>query len=215
MPNVVLGIRVTLKGRLVKEFRFGQKRITIGRDPESHVFLDNAGISRCHAVLERQEDDIYLKDMESANGTLLNEESIHREQVKDGDKVRIGKFLLELTLEEERRGSVEEERPRTAAYDGTMVMDAASIRRLLTRTKEGEERADEELARRPEPVAEGNVFRMPQSAPAPGNVFPVPLARRAPRPLTALWWKSQALGLVIGFAVGLAAGALLIGLLSG
>lgn len=219
MSSVIVRVRVTLKGRLVKEYRFGQERVTIGRDPESSVFLDNPGISRCHAVLERQGDYVYLQDMESANGTYVNDEPVRRERVKDGDKVRIGKFLLELSMQEDRRGTAEDERPRMAAHEGTMVMDSAQIQRLLERTKQGEEQASVERARQPqlEPVPQGNVLRFPQSAvvagaPAPQDVVaPAPMPRR----FSAAWWHGQSMGIAIGFAIGLIAGVLMAGLLGG
>lgn len=220
MANVILTIRVTLKGRLIKEHRFPQERITIGRDPESNVFLDNPGISRLHAVLERRGDTVMLQDMESANGTLLNDHSVRRESVKDGDKVRIGKFLLSLSIAEDRRGtSEEEERPRIGAHEGTMVMDTATIQRMLDQTKQGEERAGDRFLREREPVGQGaivqgNVVRMPQPAAIPGRDFP-PAATRSPRPLTASWWKAQATGLVIGFVLGVVVGVLLVGFLAG
>ena len=215
MSNVILTVRVTLKGRLIKEHRFSQERITIGRDPESNVFLDNPGISRLHAVLERRGDVIMVQDMESANGTLLNEHSVRREAIKDGDKVRIGKFLLTLSVVEDRRGTAEEEeRPRIAAHEGTMVMDTATIQRMLDQTKQGEERAGDRFTRERQPVVEGNVVRLAQPAAIPGRDFPPAAARRA-RPFTGLWWKTQAAGLAVGFVLGIIVGVLLVGILAG
>lgn len=214
MSNVIITVRVTLKGRLLKEYRFGQDRITIGRDPESNIFLDNPGISRLHAVLEKRGDRVMLQDMESANGTLLNDQSVRRETVKDGDKVRIGKFLLELNVLEDRRGAGEDEeqRPRNTAHEGTMVMDTAQIQRMLERTKEGEEQATR--FRQPEPIAEGNVLRVPQMAAIPGRDFPASAPLRAARPMTLAWLQQQAVGILIGFGAGLVAGMVLASVLA-
>ena len=61
----------------------------IGRDPQSHIVLDNPGISRCHAELVREEDGFYINDQESANGTFLNDVPVTRSHLKDGDRIRM------------------------------------------------------------------------------------------------------------------------------
>ena len=205
MSQSILEVRVTLKGRPVREFRFSDARITIGRDPSSNIFLDNPGISREHAILERKGTGIYVQDLGSANGTFLNDAQILRERVREGDRVRVGKFSLEVRLEEDRRGT-ESGRSPGAAFEGTMVLETAQIDRLMTRTKEAESLA----AVMSETEREGNVVR--------ARVHPMPglAAARESEPARGLaWWKSQVWGLAIGFFAGVVAGALIIHALAG
>lgn len=59
------------------------------------------GISRCHAILRREDDALYVQDLNSSNGTFINERPIspnepHR--LYHGDVLRLGKLRLELAL---------------------------------------------------------------------------------------------------------------------
>lgn len=214
MSQSIIEVRVTLKGRPVKEFRFSESRVTIGRDPSSNVFLDNPGISREHAILERKGSAIYVQDMGSANGTFLNEDQVQRERVREGDKVRIGKFSLEVVVQEDRRGLPENGRSAGAAFEGTMVLETAQIDRLITRAKEAESQV---MAEAPaEVAAHGNALRVPAGQPQ-GRIHALPAAPPAPveLPQGLAWWKSQAWGLAIGFTAGIAVGALLVRALAG
>lgn len=213
MSQSIIEVRVTLKGRPVREFRFSEALITIGRDPSSNIFLDNPGISREHAILERKGSGIYVQDQGSANGTFLNDDQIRRERVREGDKVRIGKFSLEIALEEDRRGTPDSGRSPGAAFEGTMVLETAQIDRLMTRTKEAESQA----AVLAEAEPDGNVLRVPVPAQrARIHALPGSTSTQAPEPPRGLdWWKSQAWGLSIGFCAGIIAGALIVRALAG
>jgi pSer/pThr/pTyr-binding forkhead associated (FHA) protein len=51
-------------------------------------------VSRKHAVLLRREDDYYVEDQGSLNGTFLNRRRIESAQLGDGDELQIGKYRL-------------------------------------------------------------------------------------------------------------------------
>ncbi|RJQ44172.1 MAG: FHA domain-containing protein, partial [Gaiellales bacterium] len=70
------------------------ERTTIGRAPDSDVFLDDITVSRHHAVLLRQEDGYYVQDQGSLNGTYVNHVRVETQKVTDGDQLQIGKFKL-------------------------------------------------------------------------------------------------------------------------
>ena len=92
----------------VEEFRFGEGPIYIGRQPNSQVFLPDRTVSRQHAVIFTTQDGKWMvEDLDSANKTYLNEEAIHKAEIKSGDCLRITDFTLEINLEEE----TEVERP--------------------------------------------------------------------------------------------------------
>jgi hypothetical protein len=67
--------------------------LTLGREPQGSIFLDDALASRRHAALECAADgQVSLKDLGSRNGTYLNEEFLlgRRAPVRSGDTFRIG-----------------------------------------------------------------------------------------------------------------------------
>jgi len=101
----IIRIRLSMNGRPMKSFSFNKDLITVGRDPEADVFLDNPSISREHVRLERMPNGHFcMKDPGSANGTFLNEERVQGAMIYNGDVIRIGKFSLWIALERDRRG---------------------------------------------------------------------------------------------------------------
>ncbi|HEY1356398.1 MAG TPA: FHA domain-containing protein [Solirubrobacterales bacterium] len=65
--------------------------LSIGRSNEADVTIDDRYASGVHARIFSREGHIYLEDMNSTNGTLLNDASLSGEaQLIDGDVVRIG-----------------------------------------------------------------------------------------------------------------------------
>ncbi|MEA2686398.1 MAG: hypothetical protein QOE93_1593, partial [Actinomycetota bacterium] len=67
---------------------------TIGRHPDSDIFLDDITVSRRHAEVVRREDGYYVRDAGSLNGTYLNRERIDEAPLANGDELQIGKFRL-------------------------------------------------------------------------------------------------------------------------
>src|SRR5438876_11692744 len=66
----------------------------VGRHGEGLRIDDNL-LSRRHFVLETAEDQLFLEDLGSANGTYLNGEEVQaRVAVKDGDRIEAGKSAL-------------------------------------------------------------------------------------------------------------------------
>lgn len=68
---------------------------TIGRSPESEVFLDDVTVSRKHAIISRMPNRVfYFKDLGSLNGSYVNGYSTMEDQLSSGDEIQIGKFHM-------------------------------------------------------------------------------------------------------------------------
>ncbi len=67
---------------------------TVGRHPESDIFLDDITVSRRHVEFRRQEGTFRVHDVGSLNGTYLNGDRVDDVELQSGDEVRIGKFRL-------------------------------------------------------------------------------------------------------------------------
>jgi pSer/pThr/pTyr-binding forkhead associated (FHA) protein len=67
---------------------------TIGRNPDSDVFLDDVTVSRRHAELRRDGGRFEIRDLGSLNGTYVNRERVERSRLASGDELQIGKFKL-------------------------------------------------------------------------------------------------------------------------
>ncbi|TRZ57458.1 MAG: FHA domain-containing protein, partial [Streptomycetaceae bacterium] len=67
---------------------------SLGRSPESVVFLNDVTVSRVHAVIEKNGSDFKLRDCGSLNGTYVNNSSVSEVALHSGDQIQIGKFHL-------------------------------------------------------------------------------------------------------------------------
>lgn len=73
------------------DFELTDGEFVIGRGDDCQLALDDALVSRRHAVLTVVGDDIYVDDLGSRNGVRVNGERITgRTRISDGDKIRIG-----------------------------------------------------------------------------------------------------------------------------
>jgi len=75
-------------------YLISEERTSIGRSPESEIFLDDVTVSRSHAVIERNGSVFSLNDLGSLNGTYINNQSLKTAPLTCGDEIQIGKFHL-------------------------------------------------------------------------------------------------------------------------
>lgn len=81
-------------GREGEETALDADLLTIGRHPESHLFLDDVTVSRHHARIVKDATGFAVEDLNSLNGTYVNRRRVERVHLSDGDELQIGKFKL-------------------------------------------------------------------------------------------------------------------------
>jgi hypothetical protein len=81
-------------GRSGESFPLKGDRMSVGRRPESDIFLDDVTVSRDHAVIVRRASEYHLDDCGSLNGTYVNRRRIDSHRLVDGDELQIGKYKL-------------------------------------------------------------------------------------------------------------------------
>jgi len=134
----ILQIKVSLKGRLLKTLRFSGSEINIGRDPESDICLDNPGVSRQHCRLVRSNNGFLLQDLDSANGSYLNDSPVRRCEIRDQDVVRVGKFSLWLEVVDDRRDLDQPGNAAMPVVEGTTVLKTDQLERMLESVQKAE-----------------------------------------------------------------------------
>jgi len=67
---------------------------TVGRHPDSDIFLDDISVSRRHATFQRTSGGTVVRDAGSLNGTYVNRDLVDERLLQHGDEVQIGKFRL-------------------------------------------------------------------------------------------------------------------------
>lgn len=84
----------------INELRFNEGPVYIGRRSNSQVVLPDKSVSKQHAVIFVTDDSKWMvEDLDSVNKTYLNDEEIHKAELKTGDVLRITDFTIEISLE--------------------------------------------------------------------------------------------------------------------
>ena len=112
---------------------------TIGRLPDNNVVIDNPAVSGHHACVFRDGDRFVVEDLESTNGTFVNEQRISRHTLKDGDIVGIGKHKLVFD-QAAGPGSVDEfgddAKPAMANLRDTVFLDTQRHKAMIAKLKD-------------------------------------------------------------------------------
>jgi len=83
------------------KYALAESTTTIGRHPQSTVFLDDITVSRRHAEVVRGDDGFFvLRDVGSLNGTYLDGERVPEAVLREGAQIQIGKFRLVFVIGE-------------------------------------------------------------------------------------------------------------------
>ncbi|HLU39289.1 MAG TPA: FHA domain-containing protein [Planctomycetota bacterium] len=109
MRQIIL--TVTREERVIQQFAFAARTVTIGRVVENDVVLDHPNVSRMHAEISAEDGKLFVDDLGSANGTLLNGRRVDRAEVRHRDVLAIGPFKLHVAVQEPNA-----ERPTTNLF---------------------------------------------------------------------------------------------------
>lgn len=86
-----------------KRYVLGDEPLTVGRGQENRIVLDNDSVSRRHCRIEKRNTSWHVVDLDSTNGTYVNDGQVTEYQLRRGDQVKIGdtivKFLSGSDLE--------------------------------------------------------------------------------------------------------------------
>jgi pSer/pThr/pTyr-binding forkhead associated (FHA) protein len=118
--------------KVVKEVPVGGRAVTIGRAPDNDLYVDNLAVSNYHAKIYFEAGRMVVEDLDSLNGTFVNDLRIERATLHDGDKVHIGKHVIKVDTSGDAPVPWESGR-KTAAprINETMVLDTKERREML------------------------------------------------------------------------------------
>ncbi|MHC4647084.1 MAG: FHA domain-containing protein [Planctomycetota bacterium] len=128
-------MRLTVKqdDSTINEFQFNSGPVYIGRHANSQIYLGHRAVSRQHAVIFQTQDGKWMvEDLDSTNKTFLNDEAIHKGEIKTGDVLRIVDFIIEVDLEQEEKPhkpiNLEDTLTKTAYnLDANLIMAAPDV----------------------------------------------------------------------------------------
>lgn len=80
--------------------RLQQDVVKIGSHAKSHLFLDDANVSRVHAVVEVTGDDVFVIDLGSGKGTTVGGQRVNKQKLAHGDRIGVGGYELVIRFHE-------------------------------------------------------------------------------------------------------------------
>lgn len=98
----MLTLLLKFNDRLLKTIEADKNVITIGRNLENDLHIDNLSVSKNHARIVREKDAFVVEDLKSTNGTYVNEKIVAKQKLNHGDVITIGKHSLEVLLDKTR-----------------------------------------------------------------------------------------------------------------
>jgi pSer/pThr/pTyr-binding forkhead associated (FHA) protein len=113
MPKLLLKFNAAV----IKEVAMDTESISIGRKPDNDIVIDNPAISGHHCKLTLEGGGYYVEDLESTNGTFVNEKRIKKSGLHHNDVVGLAKHAVVFLNEAE----LADEAPRPPS-DATMVL---------------------------------------------------------------------------------------------
>ena len=90
MPKLLLKFNAAV----IKEISWDKETISVGRKPDNDIVIDNPAISGHHCKLVKQGSGFFVEDLESTNGTFLNEKRVKTSGLKHNDVVGLAKHAL-------------------------------------------------------------------------------------------------------------------------
>ena len=120
--------------QVVKEYPLLKESVTIGRNEDNTITIDNLAVSGYHARVDIAGPDFLLTDLQSTNGTFVNDKKILSHKLNHGDNVIVGKHVVLFVSAE--KGKVEpESEEKKMDLDKTMMLDTVKQKELLSKQK--------------------------------------------------------------------------------
>src|SRR5712675_2004303 len=97
MAKAVLTFALYQADQLTRRETVTQDIVKVGKDPKSHLRVDDELASRMHAVIEvAGPEDITLIDLGNEPGTMVNGQRVNKCKIMPGDQVQIGSTIVVL-----------------------------------------------------------------------------------------------------------------------
>lgn len=97
MPKLIL----TLDGAVIREYSIDKDSISVGRKHGNDIQLNDLTISGRHSMVSTVGENVFIDDLGSTNGTLLNGAKIAKSKLQHSDVIQIGNYQFTFFSNEE------------------------------------------------------------------------------------------------------------------
>ena len=128
---------VKFEGAVLQKVSTNGGSVTIGRGPDNAIAIDNLAVSSHHAEIKSEQGQLIIEDLNSLNGTFVNNQRVKRSVLKDGDVVLIGKHSIHVDEKGRVEAPVRAANPlsgaakQAAKVDETFVLDTEQRRKMM------------------------------------------------------------------------------------
>jgi pSer/pThr/pTyr-binding forkhead associated (FHA) protein len=126
----MLTIELKFNNAVLKTIETEKEVITIGRNVKNDIQIDNLSVSKQHAKIVKNQGKYFLEDLNSTNGTYLNEKKISKEKLTNNDIITIGKHTLVAILEKQKLENSDPE-----MINDTMMLTTEKHKQMLEKQK--------------------------------------------------------------------------------
>lgn len=87
-------IILAMNNEFLREIPLSKERIMIGRGPNNDLIIDNRAVSAEHAVIVTVDNDSFLEDLNSTNGTQVNGQPIKKHYLQENDVIELAQYRI-------------------------------------------------------------------------------------------------------------------------
>src|ERR1035437_591709 len=122
MPKLLLKFNAAV----IKEIPFDRDSLAVGRKADNDIVIDNPAISGHHCRISVQGGTYFVEDLDSTNGTFVNEKRIKKSGLHHNDVVGVAKHAL-VFLEDAPPPEAAPEAPAEPPADATVMISPAKL----------------------------------------------------------------------------------------
>lgn len=94
----MIRLQVKFNGRVIQELESEQDEIAIGRNADNDLQIDNVTVSGRHARIIKEKNKYLVEDLDSTNGTYVNEKKVGRRVLRERDLITLGKHSIAVSF---------------------------------------------------------------------------------------------------------------------
>jgi len=130
MPKLVLKFNAAV----IKEYPIKKPVVTVGRKPDNDIVVDNPAVSSHHCKISLVGDAFYVEDLDSTNGTYLNDKRIVKAGLKNDDVVGLATKHMLVFVDEKAAMAKKDDGP---AIEPTIVVSPQRAAEIAERASGG------------------------------------------------------------------------------
>jgi pSer/pThr/pTyr-binding forkhead associated (FHA) protein len=128
----MLKLLFKFKDSILREIETEKPEVTIGRIASNDIQVDNVAVSAHHARIVKDGRYYVIEDLNSTNGTFVNEKKITRSVLKENDVITIGKHSLVMIPE---KGGVKAKNLLMTDIERTWKLDTEQYRKMMKKQR--------------------------------------------------------------------------------